>query len=413
MHAIHQDAQRQRQELSDQYQNLAHELTSQESRLNAQISDAKTVIEGSNAEVIAAVHHYVSDGAAATQASIEANGNSMGKRIGILEQKMALGHVSLARQNRRLRREVRTIQHDVERMNARLGTLIVTENEAAGDYSIFAGHNLHEIIVPLVMMQSELFGFLSELVSSKKVTVSRETLQDIEERFEELLASCHEASAAGLRRYHEPYDRSQTARPWKALGLLGKSRQHSSHLRWARSSFSMRSGIWRKILPHGILQVRLCPLRCGHRGNDNYSSNEYLVNLTFTPHSWEVSKCLTLSMLSGIEALQSPTEFIHLRSFNILRVPWTFKYTPIWDIVSEDNVEELKKALSAKTVTPWDLFDESISRLLPRFHDRSILHVRHNQSHQRFLLFNLISGGGLLEFSSMFQSTPGARRTSQ
>ena len=290
MQAFYRDVRRQRQELSDQYQNLAHGLSSQEGRLNGQVTDVKTLIEGSKVEVVAAVHHYVSDGAAATQASIEANGNLTGERIRTLEQNLTLGHVNLARQNRRLHREIRTVQYEVKRMNARLGTLVITENEAAGDYSIFAGDNLHEMMLPLVLMQPGLLGFLSELVKSNKLTISRETLQDIEAKFEELLASCHDASAANYRRQRKADPFFQATRRAQAFYSPSRGRERAnSRIEWTRSSFSMRSGIWKKSLPHGLLQVRLCPLRCRHRGKAKYSSDEYLVNLTFTPHSWEAT----------------------------------------------------------------------------------------------------------------------------
>ena len=322
------------------------------------------MVEGSTAEIIDVVQHCVLYGAAATHALIEANGKLIGKRMNTFEQKMAQ---QMSNHNLQLRR---TIQNEVKKMNTRLGSLTITENEATGDYSILAGENLHEIMLPLTMMQPELFSFISELVESRRVEVSGETLQDIEEKLEDLLASCHSASAADFRRHKKADRRSRVAGSTRASELLSRNQGNSSHFHWMRSSFLLRSGVWKKKLPHGILQVRIFPLKGRNRAEDSHSLNAYFLTFTFTPHSWEVTKCVNISLLSGIQAIKSPKEFHHIRSFNILK-----RDHRIREIIGQDNVEELQKALSAKAITPWDLLDVFLVRDDGGADSYSILHV--------------------------------------
>ena len=313
----------------------------------------------SNAESMRPIQHSINACADGTQVSIEKSRRLTEKSMNALKQRVARGNAHMVRQltnrNQRLNRTVRTIQSEVKQMNARLGTLTITENEETGDYSIFAGENLHEIMLPLLMMEPGLLKLLSELTRSRKIEVSRGAFEDIDQKLKKIISSCHSASAADLRRQKKADWRSKTnnvkqaSDPGATCIRSKQDREYNAQFHLVRSLFSLRSDIRKEKLPHGILQVRRFPLRYGTNAK-NKSSNGYFLVFTFMPHSWKVTKCLTISLLSGIKATQSPKEFHYIRSFSILE-----RHNPLREVIMQDDVTGLQKAISAGTITPWDL----------------------------------------------------------
>jgi hypothetical protein len=66
------------------------------------------------------------------------------------------------------------------------------------------GVNLESLVLPLLLMKPLLYKAISRLLSEDKILLSKEEANFLIEEFQDLLATCHEASAHTIRETHKP-----------------------------------------------------------------------------------------------------------------------------------------------------------------------------------------------------------------
>ena len=357
----HREAHHWRQGLRTELEKLTKDLSARENDVIEQVVSTESAITRSIADTVAAIQESSSRTMLASEASIHTSQKSVDKAVGNLQTSVARGNAKLNRQisqcNRRLER---TVRHGLAQLDARMGALIISESKDKPDHFMLAGQNVQELLLPLIMMHSGLIPFLSELLKSGGLFLSKETLKDINSQFEDLLASCHESSAASLRRNHKgkpqrlessPSSRaaSEILHSDSGLRVWPSHDKHDPEVSWKSFPSSRRSKAWVKILPHGLLEVRFWPIRTTEGTEDGDTSNGVYACFTFIPNAKENTKCIAASCFSGFHAAQSPLQFHHIRAFNAID-----RRDTIWDVLRNDEVETLKKCLSDRKLTPYD-----------------------------------------------------------
>ena len=275
---------------------------------------------------------------------------------------MANGNTQLLQQCQQSRSE---LDRRLARIDSRLATLEITEDKTTGDFTLFAGQNLEHIIGPLLLMKSSLPPFLMELVRSRKIDVEPSDVECIYKQVKELLALCHEASAAELRGetktdcpssslteseyIHLPQYNSEAR---SRLMLQTKNQHHTGEpteqLKAREISKTRRSRYWNKRLKQGTLEVQLSStLGAGHEQN----SRSLHASFTFWPSGALDFKALNVSFASEVNAYTKPKILHNIRCFNWLcdGLDDDLKQTFI-----DDNVDTLRQRLMDRKLTPWD-----------------------------------------------------------
>lgn len=364
---FHQEAQARQHEFLRGVKSLENLLADGQAALGDQIAQAQSTVKSTASETVFAIQHTLSSSARQNRASLKAGQVFLDRRIDGLQKDLAQRHTSLDEQITRYTRE---IENKLERrfadMEGKIATLVIAGYDESGITSLLGGHSVQEILLPLTRMQQTLVPFLSELVESKKIQMSRQDLDDIHAQFTELLASCYEVSAADLRRnlkarFQKSADVYEVPRStMQASDFSLRSRHRSSkaesngqrrfpepHIK--RFLMSPRSRLWTKQTTHGLLTIWFYP---GRESIDycRGASSSIFACANFIPYPWVGEKCVTISFLRMLQATHGLIEFCPIHTFNSISIE-----DPIIDALRKDDITALQQCMSERRFTAWDV----------------------------------------------------------
>ena len=165
------------------------------------IAQIEPSLENRITESAVAIQTSLSRGFAVTESLFQAGQKSLDMKLENIHQANRANKPS--RLFPGIRRTDPMVLRRLASMDAKLASLAISKEEGTARYNIFAGHNVEDILLPLMMMRSHLVPVISELIKCKRITVKQDTLDDIYTQFKEFLASCHDASAVSIRRQNK------------------------------------------------------------------------------------------------------------------------------------------------------------------------------------------------------------------
>ena len=244
----------------------------------------------------------------------------------------------------------RGIKQSLASIKKKLVTLTIAQEAGNDLYTLFADQNPKDLLLPLMQMDSHLIPFVLELTKSRKISINEQAMQNIYDQFQDLLASCYEASAVFTRREKkEQYRRSiqdsssslngNSNAAFRALNaswqrLQQENQDYHFGYKGKRASKSQRSGIWIKKLPHGLLKIQLAPITDG--GGHDMSRGLHAC-FTFQPDHSLDTKCISACFDSGIQAMDSPKASRTFRAFS-----WFSSNSLTTEILRTDDIPDSK-----------------------------------------------------------------------
>jgi len=201
--------------------------------------------------------------------------------------------------------------------------------------------NLDVIVMPLMLMKSNLPEAISMLESGGQAFLSKEDAEFLQSEVNELLAAAHGASSVALRRP-------------QSSGEVGESAFLESYEPCTQPHLTKelpRKAAWKQFAHWTFVGM----LSIGIRKESGTLSSAMSASVTFMPKP-ELSKLgVSIVWTKEMRAAINPRISRCIRTFQILA---SYKHPAICAAKS-NNVLELQRMLSAKEISPWDRNTES------------------------------------------------------
>lgn len=302
-------------------------------------------------------------------------------RAKIIKQNLSSVKKSLTRGRREQGALVRRQKASTSKLMTRLDDICSTLAQQTANISLtetedngifFEGKNLDAIVLPLMLMQTDLSKAILNLMTERSIKISRSEARWVEEEFEKLLVHGHEAAALAARsRYSEARTRgahhlSSALTTWTTSSKPASSKSNSRNQIQHRESWCTLQKAHRFQQRHqihtaaGILVLDLDNGAHdeGVRGFDQSSPSLLGFRISFLPKLNLSSVGVTAAFFKQFETTIEPKITRLVQIYNT--VPRT---SQAFLFAEKNDVKGLQKLFAAGEASPYDCYESGNSLL--------------------------------------------------